>query len=144
MEFDRQKRRGPGSVGALPEAENRNTRIRNSTALSSYRALAGNGRPAIQTPRPVRLPANWRERLPHPAAYYAAHLANVSRADGKGWVACRCPFHDDQHASASANLLTGGFRCHACEARGDLVGFHMRRTGLAFAPAVRDLIGGAR
>lgn len=90
-----------------------------------------------------RLPANWRERLPDPAAYYAAQLDNVSRADGKGWAACRCPFHDDTHASASANLLTGGFRCHACEARGDLVGFHMRRTGLAFALAVRDLIGRA-
>lgn len=143
-----QKRCGPGSVGALPEAENHNHRIRNSTALAGYRVLAG-GRPAVQTPnrseaRAPRLPDNWRERLPDPASYYAAHLDNLARAAGDGWAASRCPFHDDAHASASANLTTGGFRCHACEARGDLVGFHMRRTGLAFAPAVRDLIGGRR
>lgn len=39
-----QKRRGPGSVGALPEAENNNHRIGNSTALTGYRALAGDPR----------------------------------------------------------------------------------------------------
>ena len=143
-----QKRRGPGSVGALPEAENHNHRVRNSTALAGYRVLTG-GRPAVQTPnrseaRAPRLPDNWRERLPDPASYYAARLDNLARATGNGWAACRCPFHEDAHASASANLTTGGFRCHACEAHGDLVTFHMRRTGLAFASAVRDLIGGAR
>lgn len=96
------------------------------------------------TPRLLRLPHDWRERLPDPATYYAAHMDKLARAAGDGWAACRCPFHDDAHASAAANLIHGGFRCHACEARGDLVSFHMRRTGLAFAPAVRDLIGGAR
>ena len=96
------------------------------------------------TPRLPRLPLDWRERLPDPATYYPAQLDNLARATGNGWAACRCPFHDDAHASASANLITGSFRCHACEARGDLVTFHMRRTGLAFASAVRDLIGGAR
>ena len=66
------------------------------------------------------------------------------RRAGPGRYMGRCPFHEDAHASASANLLTGGFRCHACEARGDLVGFHMRRTGLAFKAAVADLLRAAR
>jgi hypothetical protein len=145
-----QKRRGPGSVGALPEAENQNHRIGNSSALAGYRALAGS-RPAVRSPsrsetRAPRLPDNWRERLPDPAVYYAEHVDNLARSAGDGWAACRCPFHDDAHASAAANLIHGGFRCHAgqCEVRGDLVAFHMRRTGLAFASAVRDLIGGRR
>lgn len=143
------KRHGPGSVGALSEAENQNHRIGNSSALAGYRTLVGHGHPSVRTPsragtQPPRLPHDWRERLPDPAGYFATQLDDLGRADGKGWAACRCPFHDDAHASASANLLTGGFRCHACEARGDLVGFHMRRTGLAFALAVRDLIGSRR
>jgi hypothetical protein len=102
------------------------------------------GTPGRADTRAPRLPANWRERLPDAATYYAASMENLARVDGKGWAACRCPFHDDAHASAAANLIHGGFRCHACEEHGDLVAFHMRRTGLAFASAVRDLIGGRR
>lgn len=123
-----------------PHGGNRGASIEhkgNRAYLATVSALYG-------TPRPPRLPDNWRERLPDPASYYAERVDNLARAAGDGWAACRCPFHDDAHASASANLITGGFRCHACEARGDLVAFHMRRTGLAFASAVRDLIGGAR
>ena len=108
------------------------------------RAYLATGSALYGTPRPPRLPNNWRERLPDAASYYAEHVDNLARADGKGWAACRCPFHDDAHASGSANLIHGGFRCHACEAHGDLVAFHMRRAGMTFASAVRDLIGGCR
>jgi hypothetical protein len=110
-----------------------------------YAALTGRsqaGRIDVQTQK--SLPANWRTRLPDAGRYYGAALGKLARADDKGWAACRCPFHEDARASASANLLTGGFRCHACEARGDLVGFHMRRTGLAFKAAVADLLRAAR
>ncbi len=110
-----------------------------------YAALTGRSQSSrldVQTSR--SLPANWRARMPDPARYYAAALGKLARADAKGWAACRCPFHQDAHASASANILTGGFRCHGCEARGDLLAFHMRRTGLAFKDAVRDLLRAAR
>lgn len=90
------------------------------------------------------IPADWRDRLPDPAQYFAAHVEGIGKPSPDGWAACRCPFHADHNASASANLITGGFRCHGCEAKGDLVAFHQRITGLAFKDAVRDLIGSRR
>lgn len=80
-----------------------------------------------------------RDLLPDPATYYAARVQKLGRPNGDGWASCRCPFHDDGNASAAANLKTGGFRCFACGAKGDLLGFHERLTGLAFKDAARDL-----
>ncbi len=133
---ERRKRRGPGSDGALPEAENPIHRVRHSTALTGYRALAG---------RPARQPANWRERLPDPAAYYAQHVAKLGKPNASGWAQGACPFHDDHEASCSVHVgdARGGWRCFAGCGAGDLVAFHMRRTGLDFAEAVRDLLGRA-
>ena len=46
----------------------------------------------------------------------------------------------DKHPSLSINFDTGGFFCHACGARGgDLLAFHMRRHGLDFKAAAREL-----
>ncbi|WP_306581520.1 CHC2 zinc finger domain-containing protein [Dokdonella sp.] len=131
---ERRKRRGPGSAPTLPEAENPIHRVRHSIALTGYRALAG---------RSGRLPANWRDRLPDPAAYYAQHVAKLGKPNASGWAQGACPFHDDHAASCSVHVgdARGGWRCFAGCGAGDLVAFHMRRTGLAFAEAVRDLIG---
>lgn len=90
--------------------------------------------------RSTYLPRNWRERLPSPATYYPERLMSLGKPNANGWASCRCPFHDDKHASASANLCTGGFRCHGCDAKGDLVAFHQRITGSSFKEAVRDLL----
>ena len=87
------------------------------------------------------LPADWRERLPDPSIYYRSKLQKIGRTLASGWAQCRCPFHEDKHASASVNLSTGGFRCHGCGVKGDLVTFHQRLTGQPFRPAVRDLLG---
>lgn len=89
------------------------------------------------------LPRNWRDRLPSPAAYYGARVAELERLQGgDGWAQGRCPFHDDQQASLSVNLAgaKGGWRCLAGCGRGDMVAFHMRLTGIGFAQAVRDLM----
>lgn len=90
----------------------------------------------------TRLPDNWRDRLPDPASYYAAHVAKLSRPNGTGWAQGTCPFHDDHNASLSVHVTDarGGWRCFAGCGGGDLVGFHMRRTGLAFRDAVADLL----
>jgi hypothetical protein len=37
------------------------------------------------------------------------------------WVPIRCPFHDDEHMSASLNASQDKFRCHACDIGGDVV-----------------------
>ena len=87
-----------------------------------------------------RIPNDWRNRLPDPAGYYPSRLSKLGRPNGEGWAACRCPFHDDTHASAAVNLKTGAFRCFACDEKGDLPRFHQRITGLGFKAAVCDLL----
>ena len=91
----------------------------------------------------ARLPANWRDRLPDPAIYYAQHLDKLTKPNATGWAQARCPFHDDHNASLSVHVDSerGHWRCFAACGGGDLVGFHMRITGSTFVEAVRDLIG---
>ena len=90
------------------------------------------------------LPTDWHQRLPNPASYYAQHVAKLGTPNAKGWAPGLCPFHDDHHPSLSVHVAEGGaFKCMSCGAKGrDVVAFHMRRTGLDFKAAVRDLIGG--
>lgn len=122
------------------------TRRRNGPGGNRGHAQAG-GRSAwtvCQFPkRSARLPGNWRDRLPDPDAYYRQHVAKLGKAHGNGWAQGQCPFHDDRHASLSVNLANprGFWKCFAGCGSGDMVGFHMRRTGLAFPDAARDLLG---
>ena len=97
----------------------------------------------MSRPSSAYLPKGWHERLPDPATYYAQHLDRLDKTDANGWAAAPCPFHDDHAASLSVKLasIKGAYRCHACEAHGDMVTFHMARTELPFKAAVRDLIG---
>lgn len=55
--------------------------------------------------------------------------------DRRGW--CRCPFHDDRHASMS--FKNGRFRCWSCNVSGDAVDFTARLFGLGPMAAVRKL-----
>lgn len=94
-------------------------------------------------PSTTNIPHNWRDRLPDPAVYYAAHVAKLSRPNATGWAQGTCPLHDDHNASLSVHVANerGGWRCFAGCGGGDLVGFHMKLRGLDFKTAVRDLIG---
>lgn len=94
-----------------------------------------------QNARQVYRQNNWREHLPAAENYYRECVAKLGRANGTGWAQGRCPFHDDKEASLSVNFQHGGWCCFAGCGRGDMVGFHQRRTGLDFAAAVRDLTG---
>lgn len=93
-----------------------------------------------------RLPSNWRERTPDPETYYRARVEKLGARHANGWAQGRCPFHEDSTASLSVHLdhPRGGWRCFAGCGAGDLLSFHMRLTGLGFADAVRDLVGGAQ
>ena len=80
-----------------------------------------------------------RELLPRSAAYYAEHLG-VNTYNRDGWVSAICPFHDDRSPSLSVNLEHGGFRCYACDERGgNVLDFHIRRYGLSFQAAAKEL-----
>ena len=93
-----------------------------------------------------KVPANWRDRLPDPATYYAAKLGKLTRANAQGFVQGRCPFHDDKAASLSVNVgdPRGGWKCFAGCGSGDLLAFHMRLTGQDFQAARAELLGVAR
>lgn len=63
------------------------------------------------------------KKLPPPAQIYAQFGITLK---GSGWQTVKCPFHDDTHASLSVNGTHGGYICHACHAKGNLIGFYMR------------------
>ena len=111
---------------------------RASDAISGLRALYGQGNSTS-----ARVPANWRDRLPDPATYYAQHVVKLGRPNQGGYAQGVCPFHDDHNASLSVHVTgeRAHFRCFACGEKGDMVTFHRKHTGLDFAAAVRDLIG---
>jgi hypothetical protein len=94
--------------------------------------------------KPARIPDNWREHMPDPAAYYGQHVAKLGKTNGTGWAQGVCPFHDDRNKSLSVCITgeRGGWRCFAGCGGGDLIGFHSRLRGLDFKAAVRDLLGG--
>lgn len=50
----------------------------------------------------------------------------------------RCPFHDDQHASANVNVQTGMWFCHACAEGGSPIDFLMKR-GLSYKAALAEI-----
>lgn len=113
---------------------------RASDAVAGLRALYGHGHGSGSS---ARLPANWRDRLPDPAAYYADKVAKLGKRNGDGWAQGRCPFHEDRDASLSVNLagLRGCWKCFAGCGQGDMVAFHMRLRGVQFVEAVRELVG---
>lgn len=112
-------------------------RMGNAAYLNRVSALYGASRGSDY------LPQNWRDRLPDPASYYAQHVAKLGKPNATGWAQGQCPFHEDRNASLSVHVASvkGQWRCFASCGGGDLVGFHMKRTGLDFKAAVRDLIG---
>ena len=88
----------------------------------------------------IKLPVNWRTRLPDPASYYAQRVEGLSRPNALGWAQGRCPFHDDHNQSLSVHVSGRGcWRCESCGG-GDMIGFAMRLQGLPFAEAAKALI----
>ena len=104
--------------------------------LDGYHALYG--RPHPQDTRTPKTAFN-RHLLPDPTAYYAEHLS-LNTHGRSGWVPALCPLHDEKSPSLSVNLDHGGYRCHGCgEKGGDILSFHMRRHGLDFKTAAKEL-----
>lgn len=107
-------------------------------------AVVGFGESRRCNSTPIRLFANWRERLPDAEAYYRRQVERLSRPNATGWAQGKCPFHDDRNSSLSVHVAgNGGWRCFAGCGGGDMVGFHMKLHGLDFRSAVRALTGGA-
>lgn len=56
-------------------------------------------------------------------------------SNGRG----KCPFHDDNHASFSVNREQNYWHCFAGCGGGSVIDFWMKRQGIGFADAVREL-----
>jgi DNA primase len=54
-----------------------------------------------------------------------------------------CPFHNEKSPSFTVNDDKGFFHCFGCGAHGDVIGFTMRNSGMAFPEAVELLAGEA-
>lgn len=79
-----------------------------------------------------------RSKLPSPQIFWATH--GIQLKTKNGWVMAKCLFHDDTHASMGINVETGGFFCHACEAKGrDVLAAHQLITGCDFKTAAKTL-----
>ena len=76
-------------------------------------------------------------------------LADIIRAEG---IELRrdgrdlrglCPFHDDRSPSLAVYERDGRqrFKCYGCDARGDAIDWHQRRSGKPYPEAVEELAG---
>lgn len=74
-------------------------------------------------------------------SYYQSELGISSfKINSEGWSQnINCPFHDDNNASFGVNLLDGQFRCFGCDEKGSIFDFHMKKHGVSFPEAVKQL-----
>lgn len=82
---------------------------------------------------------NSYEWLPSPFFYYKTIFPYIN--NGKEWINVRCCFHKEKNPSLSLNLISGGFYCHACGAKGgNLIAFDMLRNGTSYKDSAERLI----
>lgn len=72
-------------------------------------------------------------------AYYEDALGGPLKKGPKGWAKVLCLFHKDTAPSLNVNLDDGSFNCFGCKEKGSIFDFHMRRHGLDFKSALKDL-----
>lgn len=65
------------------------------------------------------------------------HYVNLDKS-GKNWKGL-CPFHDDHDPSLKVHREKGIYKCFACGAGGNAIGFVMEMEGWSFPEAVRHL-----
>jgi hypothetical protein len=76
-----------------------------------------------------------RTLLPTPAKYYSKQFEKFKIKSE--WVKVRCCFHDDHTPSLNISMISGGFRCFGCNARGgDIIAFHVQRYQMKFIDVV--------
>lgn len=66
--------------------------------------------------------------------HYGATLPNNYSME---WLSIRCPFHKDEHASASFNEKLGKFNCFTCDLGGDVIDLVCQQEHLDTGEALR-------
>ena len=88
------------------------------------------------------LSADFIKETIDPLSFYTHELSGAKIKPGGAWVdADLCPFHNDRsRGSFKINLVTGGFKCFACNAvGGDIIDFVRALHGLSFVEALKKL-----
>ncbi|AJD82476.1 DNA primase [Mycobacterium phage Sheen] len=62
---------------------------------------------------------------------------DAPKDNGKDWIRCLCPFHDEDTPSAAVSYGRGAFRCLACDTKGDVVTLIKRQEEVSYAEAQR-------
>ena len=79
-----------------------------------------------------------RNFLPNAALFYSNEFPGIKI--NSQWTKVRCCFHADSKPSLSINLITGGFNCFSCGAKGgDVIAFVMQRYNFPFKVACQQL-----
>lgn len=70
-------------------------------------------------------------------SFYSGYFPHLPGAKKNGWTKrpVQCPFHNDQSPSFAVNLLTGRYKCFACNASGSVFDFVMNIRGIDFKEA---------
>lgn len=57
--------------------------------------------------------------------------------NGREWVKCFCPNHDEERPSASVSFEKNAVNCFACGYRGDVISIIRKEEGVTYGEAVR-------
>jgi hypothetical protein len=79
-----------------------------------------------------------RDKLPAAADYLVGEGIDFKNRGREALFVC--PFHDDHKPSMYMELETGKYHCKSCDEKGgDIISFHMARTGMTFVYAATYL-----
>lgn len=81
-------------------------------------------------------------KLPEPISILGRLGIHPGRQNNGQFYLIKCPFHkggQEKHPSLGMHKQEGYFRCHACGAGGDLIGFYMQVTKKGFVQATEAL-----
>jgi CHC2-type zinc finger protein len=108
----------------------------NANELRAQGYFARGGKAA----RPLQCGFFQKELLPPARAFYEHEIGKLSRPS-RDWAKGRCPFHPSKSGQSFAvNVVTGGFHCFGCDAKGgDVIAFERLRYRLDFKEACRRL-----
>lgn len=68
--------------------------------------------------------------------------SGVKMRKSGGWLYVgKCPFHDEKTGSFFVNIKTNRYHCYGCDESGNVIGFLMKKKGLTFIEAIRELAG---
>lgn len=86
----------------------------------------------------VRLPDDWKQRLPPLSAVFAARGFKLKKSNDRGWMHTACPWCGQRELGIHDE--SGRWRCRGCEKRGDAVSLVMSLDDAPFPIAIRRLL----